>query len=516
MASEVELKLALPAALAAKVPHLSWVRKSRCGPAGLEQLYTVYFDTPKLKLREHGLTIRVRHSGKRRLQTIKALQASANGPFGRGEWKQEISADRPVLELAKGTPLERLVTKQLRRKLRPIFETVVERKRVPIHSGGADLELAVDRGQIKRYGRPESEPISEVEIEVKQGDRRELPRVAGRLARSLPVAYDPVPNAERGYALSRRESQRPIRAHPIVLDARMSTANAFTLIGLSCLDHAFSNERAVRAGDPEGVHQMRVGLRRLRAALSIFKGLLRGAEPNTVKGELRWLTEQLSPARDVDVLLEERVKHLRGHTPVAVEASVLSRALGAERDAGLARARTALQSECYRKLGLKTAMWLIDGAWTRSRSADVAARRKQSAKSFAVEVLHRRSRKLVKKGRNIEELDATQRHKLRIASKKLRYAAEFFASLVSKKRRARRKRFERIVKRFQGVLGKLNDIEVHKKFATRIARPRRPSSMQSHQALAMGYITGQEQMQVASCMAILDEITGKPLPEFWR
>lgn len=169
MASEVELKLALPAALAAKVTRLPWLRKLRFGPERRERLDSIYFDTPKSKLRDHGLTFRVRRSGKRHLQTIKAMEKRANGAFERGEWEQEISGDSPNLELAKGTPLEGLVTKKPRRKLRPIFETVVERTEVPIRSAGTELELAIDRGQISRYGRPESEPISEIEIEVKQG-----------------------------------------------------------------------------------------------------------------------------------------------------------------------------------------------------------------------------------------------------------------------------------------------------------------------------------------------------------
>jgi inorganic triphosphatase YgiF len=61
--------------------------------------------------------------------------------------------------------------------------------------------------------------------------------------------------------------------------------------------------------------------------------------------------------------------------------------------------------------------------------------RERRAKTFAAEVLRRRSKKLLKKARRIEELDATQRHKLRIASKKLRYATEFFAALFSRKKR---------------------------------------------------------------------------------
>jgi hypothetical protein len=63
------------------------------GPGRRECLESVYFDTPKSKLRNHGLTFRVRRSGKRHLQTIKATRRGANGAFGRGEWEQEISGN---------------------------------------------------------------------------------------------------------------------------------------------------------------------------------------------------------------------------------------------------------------------------------------------------------------------------------------------------------------------------------------------------------------------------------------
>src|SRR5262245_15159934 len=107
--------------------------------------------------------LRVRHAGADRLQTIKAVEKCTNGAFGRDEWEEQIDSDTPNLKLADGTALEPLATKKLRRKLKPVFETVVERTTFPIHVGAADLGVAVDHGSIRaRGGR---EPISEIEIE---------------------------------------------------------------------------------------------------------------------------------------------------------------------------------------------------------------------------------------------------------------------------------------------------------------------------------------------------------------
>jgi inorganic triphosphatase YgiF len=100
----------------------------------------------------------------------------ARGAMGRGEWEERIASDEPDLKLAEGTPLDPLITKKLRRKLEPIFATIVERTVIPIHSGGAELELALDRGYIEVDGS--REPINEIEIELKRGDRAEIARIA--------------------------------------------------------------------------------------------------------------------------------------------------------------------------------------------------------------------------------------------------------------------------------------------------------------------------------------------------
>ena len=158
------------------------------------------FGTARSKLRQHGLALRVRHIGADRLQTIKALRKGPRGAFGRDEWEERIAGDKPNLKLANGTALEPLATKKLQRKLKPVFETVVERAAFPIRSGEADLELAVDRGHIK--AREWHEPVSEIEIELKEGDRGAIATIAERLAQSAPVAYAAQSKPERGYALS--------------------------------------------------------------------------------------------------------------------------------------------------------------------------------------------------------------------------------------------------------------------------------------------------------------------------
>jgi triphosphatase len=294
---------------------------------------------------------------------------------------------------------------------------------------------------------------------------------------------------------------------------------ALTMIGLSCLDHALSNERAINAGDAEGVHQMRVGLRRLRAAISVFKQLLPGAETDAVKRELKWLTDQLGPARDLNVLIEERVRPLQQSGPFGDEAGVLADDLQRKQNSGLDRARGAIHSDRYRAIGLRTALWLADGEWTRKQDEQHVALRERRAVEFAVEVLARRTKKVLKKLERIEEIDPPRRHKLRIAAKKLRYACEFFAGLFDgRKPERQRQRFVATLKTIQSALGKLNDIEVHKKVAARIAHRRTPTTKQAETAFAIGFVAGEEQQLIKSCVAAARTSGHRlaKLPPFWR
>jgi inorganic triphosphatase YgiF len=514
---EVELKLQVPCGAISDVERLPWLRERGDGSVKRETLVSVYFDTPRSKLRNRGLTLRVRHIGMRRLQTIKAINKGGRSAFGRDEWEEEISGDNPDLERAKTTPIAPLMTRRLGQKLRPIFETVVQRDTLSIQSEGGDLDLAIDRGHLAAGTR--RQPISEIEIELKRGDARQLSELAAQLAGSVPAAYGARSKPERGYALSADQAEKPVRARPVALGPEMTSGEAFTVIGLACLDHAISNEVAIRNGDAEGVHQMRVGLRRLRAAISLFKELLRGPETDTAKVELKWLSEQLGPARNWDVLIEQRIRPLEQDSPVSGEIVALEGDLGTKREIGFANAKVALDSERYRRLGLDTALWLAHGEWSRNNDPLIAARRARPAVDFAAEILSERLRKVQKKLRRIDDLDARSRHKLRIAVKKLRYGSEFFAGLFAGRRRdARRTRFVKTLKTIQDSLGALNDIEVHKAVATSIADPKKSTAEQAKKALAIGFVAGEEQQQIETLIAAVKK-EGKRLSEsckFWR
>ena len=496
MASEIELKLELSADAAEQAAALPWLG----GPAKKETLVSVYFDTAKRKLHAHGVSLRVRHQGDRRVQTIKVENTGRRGAFGREEWEQDIACDRPDLRFTAGTALANLGRRKLKRKLRPVFETVIERTATRIQREGAALEFALDRGLIQGGGR--RQPVNEIEIEIDEGDPSALAAIAERLARSVPVSYGVLSKAERGYALYGNETDRPVHAVPILLDPSATAGEAFTAIGLSCLKQVLSNQQAVMNKEGEGVHQMRVGLRRLRAAISVFKRLLGDAETEPVKRELKWLTEELAPGREYDVLIKEQVAPLRRAEPETGELRSLTRRLEERRDGGLDRASDVVAGDRFRRLGLSVALWLVNGAWSRDDDALARPRRGQPAIDFAAEELRRRQRKIRKKLDELGELAPRQRHKLRIAVKKLRYSCDFFASLFeARKQRSRREALGKILKTLQGSLGMLNDIAIHRQVAHSVIHPDRPVEDTAEHAFAMGFVTGDERRQVGKCLA---------------
>jgi inorganic triphosphatase YgiF len=516
MATETELKLFAPPRVLQQAARLPWLKKLANGPISRSKLVSVYFDTPKFKLREHGLTLRIRKAGRRRLQTIKS---AANGKAAsRNEWEEEISGDKPKLKRAKQTALAPLASRKLKKSLRPVFETDVQRIIMPLRFRSSEVELALDRGRISTGDRHAT--VSEIELELKRGRRADLTRLAERLASALPLAYAARAKADRGYALiADEEEKRPVGAATVILPRTASTADAFSVIGSSCLNHLAANEEAVRRGVAEGVHQMRVGLRRLRAAISLFKDMVRNAETEGIKSELKWLTAQLGPARDLDVFVAESVAPLRRDNPDKPEVKLLETEIREKRDRGFDRAKAAVESERYRKAILTTALWLIDGRWSKNKGALIIAQRKQPAVKFAQDVLRRRTRKILKQSRKLDELDAGARHKLRIAVKKLRYATDFFASLFDKPKAGKaRGRFAKDLKALQSALGKLNDMAVHQKLARQYVHTGARLKQRPQKAFAAGMLTGREQFRARAHIESA-RAAGKRLARakpFWR
>jgi triphosphatase len=469
---------------------------------------SVYFDTDKHKLRKKGLMLRVRRIGKRHVQTIKAAGNSAT--IDRNEWETEILGAEPDFGMIRGTPLEGLVSKKMRRRLKPMFETRIRRSLYSLADDERTIELTIDRGKIDTGDG--SVPVCELELELKRGSKARLFEDARTLMRALAAQISLKSKAERAYEFIDGEEGLPVKAAPVHLATGCHARDGFKVIGFACLKQVVDNVPALTKGDPEGVHQMRVGVRRLRAAMSLFGTILPGDQTVIVKNELKWLAGELTPAREFEVL-NERVKDpvnqhrgKRGNGLLS-----FSKALSRKHKAALARAKETAKSVRFRVLTFDVAAWLELGHWTQPQDDLVRSRGQVPIEVFAAEQLQRRYRKVRKRGKKIAQLDAKKRHKLRIQVKKMRYAAEFFGELFQSKKAVRRqKKFSTALKRLQDGLGDLNDLAVDERL---IARARSPNS-----AFAAGLLTGREEARENEAMSAAIEGYTKlaKVRPFWR
>ena len=462
-----------------------------------ETLDSVYFDSDDRFLRDHGLTLRVRHIGDKRVQTIKTTNKGSDW-FERLEWEQAIEGDQPDLTRVMDTALGPILTDDVRNTLKPVFETRIERTAYHLNGNDNDIVMAVDEGQI--VATDSSCPVSEIELELKHGNPAELFKIARAISDIVPAQLDVKSKSERGYDLIEKTPVAAEKACNPELSAGMSAGRAFTLIGRSCLRHLVANETATIRRDAEALHQMRVALRRLRATISLFSDVVSDDRIDTIKTELRWLAREFGPARDLDTLLIEVLKPLRKQHANEPGLVSISKMFARERLKGYRRAQEAVQSARFRTLVLDTAEWVEAGPWSMSEDPLMRARREMPIEMHAAEQLSRRRKRIRRRGAKIGDLSPEQLHRLRIQVKKARYAAEFFSSVYQGKKATKRcKKVLSSLMQLQNCLGGFNDIMTRKAlFAEIVANPRRGlTAEQNHRrAYAAGLIIGDQQAQI--------------------
>ena len=497
---EIELKLRVsPEDAAALRTHPDFA--IALGEPVSETLVSVYFDSDKLYLRDRGLTLRVRRIGDRRIQTIKSAHRGA-GIFERSEWEQPVEDDRPNLAGVTDTALGPILTDDVRDTLKPVFETRIDRTSYRLNGGDTDIAVAFDNGRIVATGS--SCAVSEIELELRHGNPTELFKLARVIGDLVPAQLDIKSKSERGYELVEKSPVAAEKAYEPELSAGTSAGRAFTLIGRACLRQLLANEPATIRRDAEALHQMRIALRRLRAAISLFSEVVADDRVEAVKAGLKWLGREFAPARDLDSLLIEVLRPLRKQQANEPGFASISRMFARERLKSYRRAQEAVQSPRFRKLVLDTAEWIEAGLWRTSDDPVLSACRAMPIETLAVEQLSRRRKKIRRRGAKIGELSPEQLHQLRIQIKKTRYAAEFFAGLYRGKKAAKRcEKFRSTLKQLQNCLGGFNDIMTRKALCADIlARPGRSLTAEQnrHRAFAAGLIMGDQQAQIAKLL----------------
>ncbi|TWB41773.1 CYTH and CHAD domain-containing protein [Nitrospirillum pindoramense] len=456
---EIELKLAVAP------EHLSRLKSAPVlagARAVTKTLHNTYFDTPEGELATRGVSLRLRQSGPQGagkvLQTLKGPSAGAGMAMSRSEWEIPAPDGHLVPQAFTDPAAQALLDGVDLRRLAPVFSNEVKRwtRTLPLAAGLA-VEVAVDQG-VTRAADGREEAIAEVELELAAGqDRRVLYDLALALHRTVPLRLEPRSKAERGYALARGEltSAKAVKAGPLNFKPDETVEAALAGVARACLHHMAANEAAVLAGDPSGVHQLRVAVRRLRSALTLFKAILPDAQGATLKAALKGLADAVGPARSWDVFLEELLAPVSAAMPEQESLEALAVAAQGARGRGHAAARAAVSGPGYTELLLTLGRWVDGRCWRDEAPAERLAWLGQPLLPFADAVLTRQRHRAAKRGRHFARLDAPARHGLRIALKKLRYAVDFFREIYPQK--GVRRYLERL-SALQDGLGHLNDV----------------------------------------------------------
>jgi len=447
---EVELKLELPPGEIEAFRHAPVLGDPARRP--VDQL-TTYFDTDKGELRKAGYSLRLRRKGRSCLQTVKQRGTDSGGFSSRAEWETKVETPQLDFEALKATPVGKLLTKRdMRKRLAQVSETQVRRTTWLIPLGASEIELILDEGRVVSDGR--ETPISEIELELKRGARSDLFTLAQMLGEGLTLRMGVMSKSERGFRLLEDRNARAHKAEKVRLDPGMTIGEAFAVIVQSCLRHFRLNEPLIASDmNAAALHQARVAMRRLRSALTLFRPVLIDADFPRLRSELRWFTDQLGDARNLDVILATKPREGVQTSPA------LRRQLRQRRKEAYARVQRALAEPRLPALILDLVAWSEVGDWRHKEAA------KQPIHAFAQARLDRAWKRVRKQGKGLGALAVEDRHRLRIEMKKLRYAAEFFASLSPKNRRRQQKLFGGHLRDLQELLGELNDIETRRQLA---------------------------------------------------
>ena len=309
MGSEIELKFRIPPARLAALRRAVATRSAEVLP-----LAAVYFDTPGEHLARARVALRLRREGATWVQTLKAEGGSA---IHRLEHNLVVASTRqPALDLSRhdgtaaGQVLREVLADAPNAPLSARYATEVQRTQRLLRADGARIELALDEGWIT--AGPHRLPICELEFELLAGTPQALLDVAGRWVDRFGLVLDVRSKSERGHRLATgMPAGRPTKARPLRLPADASPAQALAAMLANALSQTLANASVMAdadlaeqvTADAEYLHQLRVGLRRLRSLLRVYGPLAPPADA-ALAPALGALFGQLGAARDRDAMAE--------------------------------------------------------------------------------------------------------------------------------------------------------------------------------------------------------------------
>ncbi|MFC1673183.1 CHAD domain-containing protein [Pseudomonadota bacterium] len=485
--------------------------KAMCtGPARRKTLRATYFDTPDFALAARSIPLRVRKESRRYVQCIKnkASDDLKHGGFARHEREWQVPGPDLDVALLRGDPEVKAMLKGISlRKLVPLFSTDIKRQsRTLTTPGGAEIACDIDQGAI--IAGDARAPLYELELELERGNVSELLELARLVGQIVPARLSSRSKALRGYTLVRGGPTWVRAFHPPL--PKTSTAGEVLQTSVQeGLKHLIANEDCVlHRCDIEGVHQMRVAMRRMRSVIVTYKRMLPKGSYEDLAADLKTSGNELGPARDWDVFLDEILPPVEQAFPGDKDLAVLRARSKKRQHAGYKRARHLIQSAGYARLLTEALHWASNTDW----HADVE-RLSAPATIAAKEILARRYARVIKAGQGLADLPVEKRHLLRIQVKKMRYGAEFFAELYPDKRT---KPFVTALRALQDGLGHLNDLATAERLMADVAkRTRGVNAHALHRAagLVEGWFTHAQHAREAELLKAWNRFEGVKV--FW-
>ena len=438
---EIELKLALPttdpSSLSKRLSRLPLL--ARRTPVH-QNLHNVYYDTPQQILRHKRIALRIRRVGSdaspQWLQTLKTGNRDDSALSRRGEWEAPVPSDTLVLNVLQATPWATIDPDgTVFQALAPTFSTTFERTSWTVRRrDGSVIEVALDIGVI--VAGDKRAPICELELELLAGQPAALFHLARQIAATIAVLPANVSKAERGYALAGEGPDMPLRAQPPKLAKQLLVSAAAGRVLREIFCHFTTNLNALHSSDdPEVVHQARVGWRRLKSALRLFKPALAvNAAPSWQA--LQPMLSFLGELRDIDVARAETLPlledvYVAGNAQRAESWRAMTQSLLQEAKLQRKSVRYALEDPAVGATLLAATQWLeelsaIDGV--EGAGADVKVPLPRWSKR-RLDRLHHKLKIARNDADNPESL-----HRVRILAKRLRYGIDALRTFLPKRR----------------------------------------------------------------------------------
>ncbi|MBP6542547.1 MAG: CYTH and CHAD domain-containing protein [Piscinibacter sp.] len=488
--TEIELKFQVPAESRAAVAAAV---AGRAGAGQVQRLQAAYHDTAERALANAGVALRLRREGPRWVQTLKASGGDAMTRLEHNVERPGRAAAAPPLDLAlhAGTPAGARLAEVLSGAADPVlacqFRTDIRRLSRRVRTHGAVMELAFDTGRVQADAQVQ--PLCELEIELLRGTPGALLACARQWVSRHGLWLDTRSKAERGDLLARGLPYTPARkAVAVRLTAGMPAVAAQRAVLQACAQQVLPNASQVASGTfgDEHVHQLRVGLRRLRAAIALFDGATDSdSEATPLAAASAALFRELGAARDqaaIGAPLRAQLEQAISAAGLALVAPSLPQATGAD-------PARALRSAAAQALLLD----LLDSTLPTLAAQDAAE--DSSLTALLAVRLERWHRQVKRDVRAFADLDDAARHRLRKRVKRLRYALEFTQALFGRKKVAR---YLRVLSDLQDRLGALNDVGVA------ITAFRRAPSADAALAFALGWLVARREALATACAPALD------------